>query len=266
MPEPETVPEDEPEVEPESEAEPEEALPGGENRDETPEDDNNTEEREDIPELEEVLPEAQPLPEEPSAEAPAAEERVIGPEDTLGTEDEINSLLDEIDAEKIPEPPRPSQPEPEPEPQLQPKPQIQPNPEFKPEPEKNAPPEPPAPELPAPKPRASKPEERVQLLDYLMSLTASLPESKRADFTHGDVPLKIEAVKNMLRGKQGLHRDFPDRRKPPEPITQDRVKKSFSFVSGLADHLPNQDIKTILKEKLNAIARRLSEKPEDKAP
>jgi hypothetical protein len=186
----------------------------------------------DFPKTEEPGPRFQSIPEKDFTEEPSAREKVIGPEDTMGTEDEINSLLEQIDAEEIP-----------------------------------APPEPPVRELSAAsKSEVPKPEERVKLLDYLMSLTSALPEHKRTDFTRSDFPLKIEAVKNILRGKQGLHREFSERGEQPQPITQDKVKKSFSFVSQLADYLPNQDIKTVLKKKLETISRKLSEMPGDKFP
>jgi hypothetical protein len=98
-----------------------------------------------------------------------------------------------------------------------------------------------------------------------MTLTASLPGEKRAGFKGSDYPLKIEAVKNMLRGKQGLHREFPEEAEKPETasqqvVTPDKVKKSFSFVSQLAEYLPNQDVKTVLREKLKAIEARLGDK------
>jgi tetratricopeptide (TPR) repeat protein len=167
---------------------------------------------------------------------------VILPEDTLGSEEQIQSMLKEIDAENVPPP------EPEPEPEL----------EYAPSPQETAPP-------PASKKIQPKPADGIKLLDYLRSLVACLPQEKRTAFTRSDYPLKIEAVKNMLRGRQGLHREFPEKAESSEsakekPVSLDKVKKSFDFVSRLAEHLPNQDVKTVLQEKLKSIEARLGDR------
>jgi hypothetical protein len=161
---------------------------------------------------------------------------VIPPEDTLGNEEEIKSMLEEIDAEEVPLPPE-SQAEPEPEYET----------EFVPQKYGNTKPK-----------RIPGPEEGIKLLDYLTSLTASLPGERHADFTSSDYPLKIEAVKNMLRGKQGLHRDFPAKTEESESVsrqsvTPEKITKSFDFVTRLTEYLPNQDAKTVLRKKLKTI-------------
>jgi hypothetical protein len=239
----EDIPEIEEDVEEAKEIEPEPAESEFPEEDELepvePEPEAELDEIEEIPEtgsgeqpLSAERPEAKSKPDTAEESGQPAKEPVIPPEDTLGTEEEIKSKLDKIDAEEIPPPPEPK---------------------FEPEP-------PQTPEdsgRPAKKP---KPEERIKLLDYLMTLTACLPENKRSDFKNSDYPLKLEAVKNMLRGKQGLHREFPEGRQEPagQSVTPDKLKKSFGFVSQLADYLPNQDLRTVLRKKLKTIADRLS--------
>jgi hypothetical protein len=153
----------------------------------------------------------------------------------MGSEDEVKSMLDQIDAEDVPPP--------EPAPQL----------ETEPEP----------PEA-ASRLKMPKLADGIKLLEYLMSLAASLPENKRKEYAKSEYPLKIEAVKNILKGKQGLRRDFSEKPNAPPPaaaesVTREKVKKSLGFVVQLADYLPNQDVKTALREKLKAISDRLSQ-------
>jgi tetratricopeptide (TPR) repeat protein len=211
---------------------------------------------EEFPEQAQPLPRAangergaSPAPTPASAPSPAYKPAqrpkrnpVILPEDTLGSEEQIQSMLKEIDAEEVPPP------EPAPEPEL----------EYSPPPQETAPP-------PVSKKIQPKPADGIKLLDYLRSLVACLPQEKRTAFTSSDYPLKIEAVKNMLLGRQGLHREFPEKAESSEstgenPVSLDKVKKSFDFVSRLAEHLPNQDVKTVLQEKLKSIEARLEDR------
>ncbi|MDR1625024.1 MAG: hypothetical protein LBT33_00670 [Spirochaetia bacterium] len=216
---------------------------------------------EPVEELEEVLePAGEEIPEKPKpgsasgewqsspafspgSRPPRRQPAVIPPEDVMGSEEEIQSMLEQIDAEELPPPPKPA-----------------PEPEYAPKTQEEGPSRKAA--APARKPR---PEDGIKLLDYLKSLVASLPQERRSSFASSDYPLKIEAVKNMLLGKQGLHREFPEKARDQKPagekaVTLDKVKKSFNFVSGLAEYLPNQDVKTVLQEKLKSIEMKLGDK------
>jgi hypothetical protein len=233
---PASFPEDKPESLPIDESGEEAALvDGGEELPEDWEDDVSDEE---LPGDEPV----EPVPEEPE-EFPAAEET---PAEELSEEDE--PVEEEAAAAEEPTTEEPL---------------------FEEEPEELPAADEPAAEA---KPEKSgRPEEKpikdkiVGLMDYLKGLTSALPENKRENFMKSDARLSMEYVINALKGKKGLLKEIKEkvpetrayRPSTPEVPDNQQVAGTLSYLGNLTSALPDKDLFSALKQKVQRIMSRI---------
>jgi hypothetical protein len=118
---------------------------------------------------------------------------------------------------------------------------------------------------------SKKPEEKivkdkiVGLMDYLKSLANTLPENKRENFLKSDARLSMEYVIHTLKGKKGLLEEIkekvPEARsyRPSTPETPDsqKVAGTLSYLENLTSALPDQDLFSTLKQRVQRIMSRI---------
>jgi hypothetical protein len=118
---------------------------------------------------------------------------------------------------------------------------------------------------------SENPEERtakdkiVGLMNYLKNLAGALPESKRENFMKSDARLSMEYVINTLKGKKGLLKEIkekvPEARsyRPSTPETPDnqQVAGTLSYLGNLTSALPDKDLFSALKQKVQRIMSRI---------
>jgi hypothetical protein len=102
----------------------------------------------------------------------------------------------------------------------------------------------------------------AHLLDYLKKLSEYLPEREKKRFRGSSEHLAIEALKARLTGRKTLRqkiaekfRSIVPRRK--EPMTRSLVVDTFSYLKELAGWLPDREIGTAMKERLETIVARM---------
>ena len=98
----------------------------------------------------------------------------------------------------------------------------------------------------------------IDLLDHLLSLTGALPEGKREVFQKSDYRLRIEALKNQLKGGKGLHAEEPPPRQETRPPGSGSVLESMNFFALLAANHPEPGIGALLSEKISRVAKKIS--------
>jgi tetratricopeptide (TPR) repeat protein len=143
-------------------------------------------------------------------------------------------------------------------------------PELEPESGETAEIEPPA-ESSEPKKEPGHSEKPAHLIAYLEELTQYLPEKERESFESSDMPLRMEALRAKLEGKQGLIKRFARTENPGEgkqhqgpeqlpvkPLEKGDLKKSFAFFDQLASWLPEKEVQISLKQRLARIMKQIN--------
>ncbi|MBN2050328.1 MAG: tetratricopeptide repeat protein [Spirochaetales bacterium] len=154
-------------------------------------------------------------------------------------------------------PEQPSGPEPEPArtSPAPPKPQPPgPPPVFQP----SMPPRAPGPFSPGETPPLKKEETPAELLDYLMGLTRSLPQEERNCFDHSEMRLKIESIRERLRGRPGIYQRLPEKSKTTETsVTKGKIHDTFSFMESLTDYHPDTSVGETMKLRIRHLLSKL---------
>ncbi len=114
-------------------------------------------------------------------------------------------------------------------------------------------------------PHARIPEEKSSdLLGYLEHLAGFLPEKQRSSFENSEMKLKIESLREKLKGKKGLKNQIEqnysvNKKNQSIQMTKDKITDTLSFMSNLSDYHPDKEIGHALKDKiafmLNTIKR-----------
>jgi hypothetical protein len=235
----------------------------------------------------EELETEEPEPEEPELQLGASAAASAESDIMLEVELEEPEAAEPDESE---EPDTESEPEPEPadelesEPELEPKPEsadeLEPEPESEPETVSGLEPEPMLPEeripepapvmpqgpetLPSPPPpdTEKEPDGEAGLLDYLATLTKSLPAKKQSEFEHSEARLKLEYLKSRLRGHPGLKRDV-ERSVPSVPsassvaLTPKRLTDTLTYIGAISGFHPDPGIGTALKSRVAAVLERI---------
>lgn len=105
---------------------------------------------------------------------------------------------------------------------------------------------------------------RIRLLDYLLTLAESLPPDKRQQFMQSEMRLKIESLRMRLSGRPGLKRDLERyasgrTTSTATGITAKRVADAMKFMQTMSRYLPDPSISGLLKNRLSSIVERLEQ-------
>jgi hypothetical protein len=103
-------------------------------------------------------------------------------------------------------------------------------------------------------------------MNYLKDLAGSLPEKKRESFMTSDARLSMEYVINTLEGKKGLLKEIKekvpvaDSFKPPPSSDSDnkKVAGTLSYLGNLSNSLPDKELFSALKQKVQRIMSRIT--------
>jgi hypothetical protein len=127
----------------------------------------------------------------------------------------------------------------------------------------------PEPEEDRPLPRWSK---TAALMDYLAGLAEYLPDKQRKRFDASDVKLRLEYIRERLRGARGLMSRLereagseaagapgtPDA--PEVTVSSDKVAGALRFLKGLTALLPGRKAADSLESKLDSVIVRIEDK------
>ncbi|MFP4549395.1 MAG: tetratricopeptide repeat protein [Spirochaetales bacterium] len=100
------------------------------------------------------------------------------------------------------------------------------------------------------------------LLDYLATMTQSLPPDKRAAFENSDVHLKLEYLRARLAGRAGLHRDAGkyirvQKDSNGTPITPGRLRDTLQYIGQITRYHPDPAIANVLQDRVSRVVQHL---------
>jgi hypothetical protein len=102
-------------------------------------------------------------------------------------------------------------------------------------------------------------------MNYLKNLAGALPETKRENFLKSDARLSMEYVINTLKGKKGLLKEIKEkvpearsyRPSAPEAPDNQKVAGTLSYLGNLTSALPDKDLFSVLKQRVQRIMSRI---------
>lgn len=123
-------------------------------------------------------------------------------------------------------------------------------------------------------------EKEVHLFDYLQGLIGFLPDEQRNDWEASEARLKMEAIKEKLKGHGGFFDtvahlrkepssppvfpvDMPDevkKRRKESALSSDRIGQALSFIQDLSVYHPNKEIGVALHHKIADIVHTIRKK------
>ncbi len=103
-------------------------------------------------------------------------------------------------------------------------------------------------------------ERQARMFEYLEGLAEYLPPEKTSAYYESEMPLRVERLKNSLRGRKGLHSDVQSSQPPGpggKPLTRERIQAAFGALEGLADDVPLRQLAERVRDRIRRIRQTL---------
>ncbi|MFW6235027.1 MAG: hypothetical protein ACOC4I_06625, partial [Spirochaetota bacterium] len=96
--------------------------------------------------------------------------------------------------------------------------------------------------------------------EYLEGLAEFLPPEKTSAYFESEMPLRVERLKNNLRGRKGVHSDVAASSASGPggtPLTRERIEAAFGALEGLADDVPLRKLAERVRDRIRKIRQTL---------